>query len=288
MPCVILRARTWQHRILLEANENTDNCFCNLTYRDEALPRSGSGLPTLEPEDLRNFNKRLRTAFKKKYNRTFRFYAVGEYGDDNFRPHYHLALFGFPSCAFINSRYSKLRTDCCPSCDLVRDTWGLGQIFLGTLEAASAGYVASYVTKKMTRNDDPRLLDRHPEFSRQSNGGGKSRKGGLGAGFMHDYASALIQFNLEETAQGDVPSTLRHGKREMPLGRYLRRKLRTLVGKEPNAPYTLPDADMLALQQAAQRSKTLPSLKAHLLSANKTKALSIEKRFRIYKPKGKL
>lgn len=155
---------------------------------------------------------------------------------------------------------------------------------LGTLEAASAGYVAGYVTKKLTAADDERLLGRHPEFSRMS------LRPGIGADFMHDVASTIMQFNLEEATQGDVPSSLRHGSRTLPLGRYLRRKLRVLVGKEANAPQQkgVVDAEMHALSVSAKTSKDHPSLKAQVILANAPKALSLETKTRIFKQGKKL
>lgn len=287
MPCRIQRKRVWTHRIMLEATSSNDNTFCTLTYRDKDLPLSGSGLPTLEPKHLQDWLKRLRFMFAKggqelRLNQPLRlrYYAVGEYGDETFRPHYHAALFGFPSCLYINSRYSLRRSNCCPNCDLVRDTWTHGQILLGTLEASSAGYMAGYVTKKMTRSDDPRLGDRYPEFSRMS------LRPGIGAHFMHDVAHTLMRFNLEDDTQGDVPSSLRHGTRTLPLGRYLRRKLRTLVGKEPNAPQSAVDAvaqELRPLFLAARTDKENPSAKHHILEAFATKALSQHVKAKIYK-----
>lgn len=87
----------------------------------------------------------------------------------------------------------------------------------------------------MTNSKDDRLGDRHPEFARMS------LRPGLGANYLHDLASVLMEFDLVDT-QGDVPSSLRHGKRLMPLGRYLRRKLRTYIGMEEKAPQHVLDA----------------------------------------------
>lgn len=45
-------------------------------------------------KDIQNFLKRLRITLKRKYNANFKlkFFCVGEYGPDSFRPHYHLLL----------------------------------------------------------------------------------------------------------------------------------------------------------------------------------------------------
>lgn len=222
MPCRINRRRIWVHRLMLEAALHADKSFVTVTYSDGNLPPGG----TLVPADLRNFLKRLRKAVEPA---RLRFFACGEYGETTQRPHYHLALFGYPNCSYGQSRYSRTHRNCCPACDALRDAWGLGAVFLGELSDASASYVAGYVLKKMTSADDVRLGGRHPEFARMSN------RPGIGADMMHEVASTLLTFNLDET-QPDVPSALRHGRRMMALGRYLHRKLRTYVGKDPDSP----------------------------------------------------
>lgn len=292
MPCRIQRRRIWEHRITLETSLRADNAFCTLTYRPEDIPQTGSGLSTLDPKHLQDWLKRLRWTWKNSFRHTkniaaptLRFYAVGEYGDDTFRPHYHAALFGFPTCSYLRSRYSLRRRSCCFSCDLVRDTWGKGNVLLGTLEAASARYLAGYIEKKMTSQDDPRLEGRHPEFSRMS------LRPGIGADMMDEVASTLLQFNLEDTEQGDVPSSLLHGKRRLPLGRYLRQRLRTRTGKEKNAPQTTIEAQaetMRPLLEAARRSTTHPSLKHQLLLANAAAVSSQAARSKLRKQRRKL
>lgn len=239
-----------------------DNCFVTLTYDDESLPilktsttstsalstqlQSGS-FATLCPEHLRDFLKRLRKAHAP---RRLRFFGVGEYGEKYARPHYHLALFNFPQCIRGQTGLGQLKPNwknCCSVCQLVGDTWGYGNVFLGTLETDSAQYVAGYVTKKMTRRDHPWLQGREPEFSRMSN------RPGIAADFMWDAASAHLQFNLEHR-EADVPVSLRHGGRQLPLGRYLRKKYRTYIGKDEKTPQVVLDQlaeELRPLQEAA-------------------------------------
>lgn len=53
---------------------------------------------------------------------------------------------------------------------------------------------------------------------------------------MHEVASTLMQHGLDKTIR-DVPVALAYeGNKQLPLGRYLRRKLRTMIGREVNAP----------------------------------------------------
>lgn len=247
LPCLFNRRRMWTHRIMLEAAQYTDNTFATLTYADEHLPRTLGDLPTLAPEHTRNFLKRLRKSISPI---KLRFYLAGEYGDETQRPHYHAALFNIPSCQRGTTGFGMVNPDwstCCAACKLVGENWGFGKIYLGSLETSSAQYVAGYVTKKMTMRTDPRLRGREPEYSR------KSLKPGIGGDAMHEVASTFLQFNLE-TTQGDVPLTLRHGSRELPLGRYLRRRLRKLIGKDEKTPQQVLDLikeEMRPVQEAA-------------------------------------
>lgn len=225
MPCRFNRRRVWTHRIMLESFLKPDNAFVTLTYDDLSLHWTDGGLPTLWPDDFQLFLKRLRRAMEPI---KIRFFGCGEYGDASERPHYHVAIFGMPFCRRGNTRLND-EGRCCPVCDMVSDAWGKGRIFIGDLSVHSAQYVAGYVTKKMTAVDDSRLKGRHPEFSRMS------LRPGIGYDFMHDVASSLLSHDLEVSLD-DVPSVLRHGMRQMPLGRYLRRRLRVLLGRSPDTP----------------------------------------------------
>lgn len=225
MPCRFNRRRVWTHRIMLEAMLKPDNAFVTLTYSDEFLHWTDGGLPTLWPKDFQLFLKRLRKLLEPV---KIRFFGCGEYGDASERPHYHLAVFGLPKCGRGNTRFSD-EGRCCPSCDAVQAAWGKGRVFLGDLSVHSAQYVAGYVTKKMTDSDDDRLVGRHPEFSRMS------LRPGIGHDFMDEVASSLLSYDLDDSLP-DVPSVLRHGMRQMPLGRYLRRRLRVLIGRSPDTP----------------------------------------------------
>lgn len=227
LACRINRRRLWSHRILLESLERSDNSFITLTYSDDHLPLlSGKTSSTLVPAHLRDWLKRLR---KKVAPIRLRYFAVGEYGDETQRPHYHAAVFGLSACSYGTTRYAKSTwKKCCPSCDLVYETWGHGNIFIGELNATTAQYVAGYVCKKMTAKDDLRLDGRHPEFARMS------LKPGIGASMMDEVGSILL--SMDEDELPDVPSALRHGASLLPLGRYLRQQLRLRIGRDKKTP----------------------------------------------------
>lgn len=293
MPCRVNRRRIWTHRIMLEAMEFTGNCFVTLTYSDDELKNCiGAAphlLPSLMPKHLQDWLKRYR---KVMYPQKIRFYAVGEYGDETGRPHYHLALFGANPCIFGRSRYSKVRSDCCVVCDTIRDTWGRGHIFVGELEAASAGYIAGYVIKKMTSPDDRRLLGRHPEFARMS------RRPGIGAWAMDEVAHGLLNYSLDERLV-DVPDSLRHGAKLLPLGRFLKRKLRERIGRDVQAPEEVLEAmaeEMRPLSRLHERYSTLFQTtfqhytlhKEDVIKAGAQQAANLEAKQRIFKRRGTL
>lgn len=284
MPCRISRRRIWTHRILLEAHQWSSNAFVTLTYQDDKLPVASTGLPTLDPVHVKNWLKRIRKAYEPE---RLRFYLAGEYGDESQRPHYHVALFNFPRCLRgntlrrVETRSRPLWSDCCSTCRLVGDTWGYGDVDVGRLEPESAQYICGYVTKKMTARDDMRLLGRYPEFARQS------RRPGVGHGALHEIASEWLRLDLA-SREADVPSALRHGGRLLPLGRYLRRELRSLVGMEKEAPQSTLDEAAARLQGVREDAfNRSVSFKKAIVEAGKQKNLNAKVRMDIRK-KGKL
>lgn len=213
LPCRINRRRMWKHRIMLEAAQHVHNCFVTLTYDDAHLPSDGS----LRPRDMVLFNKRLR---KELYPEKVRVFYVGEYGDENQRPHYHACYFGVRGCEYGGTRYWRGEVKCCGSCERIRRLWGKGRIHVGNLEADSAQYVCGYVIKKMCSKDDERLQGREPEFGRMS------RRPGIGVDALWELSSQLMRYEINS----NEITTLQHGKSKLPLGRFLRSKLVEMCG----------------------------------------------------------
>lgn len=209
MPCRINRRRLWTHRLILESLVHGDSSFVTLTYSPQNVPEGG----TLVPKHAQDWLKRLRWHVEP---RAIRFFLVGEYGDETFRPHYHAALFG------VGRRDTAL----------VEKTWGFGHVVVGDLTPASASYVCGYVTKKLTAVGDPRLGGKFPEFSRMS------LRPGIGGLSLEEIVKVLFSPEGQDLlmVEGDVPRALRHGGKLMPLGRYLRRKLREKIGRLPSTP----------------------------------------------------
>lgn len=195
--CRIDRSRLWAARIVHESSLYDDkhgSCFITLTYRDEyecddSQLRKGYHLPSdgsLHHSHLTKFLKRLR----KKYDQKIRYYAVGEYGEQTGRPHYHAILFNVDFSDKVEIRekegvwlYSSEELD---------SLWPYGFTTVGEANWETAAYCARYVMKKVggvLADDHYRRYDAElgydywiePEFARMS------LKPGIGAEWFKRY-----------------------------------------------------------------------------------------------------
>lgn len=247
------------------------NSFVTLTYAPEKY--NGN---TLVPEHIQNWLKRLRSRIEPE---RIRYYGVGEYGGETQRPHYHVALFGL---GLFDGK-------------LIEDTWSYGFVHIGELTFASAQYVAKYVTKADTNKNDPRvaawLNGRHPEYPFMS------RHPGIGATAISTIASTVTStFGAEKLAEdGDVPTHLRHGSRLLPLGRYLRKKLREKIGMDEKAPKEKVEEFNQKMRDLFDEAYAnypynpeLVSEKKIIQHFNQQKIANLESKFKIFNNKGVL
>lgn len=286
-PCRVQRRKLWTSRIMLEGLCHVEKAFVTLTYDNKSI----SLLPddpvrgVLVKWELQDWVKRFR---KRVEPIKVRYYAVGEYAPDDLirgifgRPHYHLILFGFATCArgttLINpvTKQSRWR-ECCDICRLYGETWGKGDIMLGTVTRDSASYCAEYTVKKMTRGDDLRLHGRPPEFCTMS------LRPGIGADYMWEVASALLANALDETMV-DVPVSVGSGRKQLPLGRYLRKKLRVMIGRSDETPEEVLKAmaeEMRPLREIAFDASR--SFSSEVVSAGEQRRRNIDAMDEIYK-----
>jgi len=170
--CRLERSRQWAMRCVEEAKTHEKNCFITLTYNDKNLPENVS----LVKRHLQLFIKRLR----KKYGQKIRFFACGEYGEENQRPHYHACLFNHDfsdkELWIIRENIPLYRSE-----SLAR-LWTYGFSTIGDVTFESAAYVARYVMKKVTGDDaKAHYGDKLPEFINMS------RRPGVGRTFIDKY-----------------------------------------------------------------------------------------------------
>jgi len=213
--CLVNRKQLWTNRNILESYAHEKKSFITLTYSDENLPKNEHGINTLDKTHLQTFFKNLRSKLKSP----IRYYAVGEYGTKGERginPHYHVLLYGADQADET----------------LIADAWRLpagrgkkgdlcGFTYVGDLTDQSIAYVAGYVQKKTQYNkdmyDDFEIV---PEYSTMS------LKPAIGASAVPKFV-ALFEAKPEYlTEHGDVPYSVNHGDRKLPLGEYLREKIR--------------------------------------------------------------
>ena len=267
LPCRINRRRLWTWRMFYEAQSHDDNCFLTLTYSEEHVPAGGR----LEPAHTKNFLKRLRSRLAP---RRFRYFVVGEYGDESQRPHYHGCLFGV----------GPLDGPTIDNC------WGMGFSQVAEFNEFTAQYCAGYVVKKLTSRTDDRLNGRHPEFARMSN------RPGLGADAMRLVADQLFNGPGYEhfVRTGDVPHHLQIGRKSIPIGRYLRQRLRQEIGMPDEAIQAAKDIasedkfwEMQALfnVEASNAPEEVMTPKQAYVKSNHARYLQIEARDKIKKGK---
>lgn len=207
LPCRINQRKIWTHRILLESYDHPYNCFLTLTYDDENLPIDMN----VSVDEVQKFLKRLRNNLMEK----IRYLAVGEYGDQTWRPHYHLAIFNMSPLAK----------------KAVEKAWTKGFFKLEELNPTTARYICGYTMKKLTKLTDKRLEGRKPEFMTCS-----KKEGGLGLNTVELIATQMKEKKYYR--KEDIINSIKHGKKDLPLGRYLTKKMAEFLGFDEEELFT--------------------------------------------------
>lgn len=181
----------------------TPTYFYTLTYDDDHVPKTEAGHQTLRKRQFQKWLDAQRKAFP-----ALRYYAVGEYGDKSFRPHYHLAVF----C--LSHREN----------DQFADKWPYGFVSRAEMSVERAGYLAKYAAKKLHKADDPRLkADMEPEYRASSKNPplGESFVDALAATYRTDAGRSVLE------RFGDVVPQVQIAGRIYPLDGYMLTKLRS-------------------------------------------------------------
>lgn len=220
--CRMSYAREWANRLLLERTQHDTSCFLTLTIdNDHILDLCGRSKVNPETGELEkvsiSLDKRHTQLFMKRLRKAcpddkIRFYAVGEYGEESGRPHYHLILFGlhFPPGDLVWKRKSELKHDYYESA-LIRRIWPYGNNIVAACTWESCCYCARYMLKKL-KGPEAQLYadnDLQPPFVLMS------RKPGIGADAYHRW-----RFGYQyKYVLGDDD-----GVREFPAPKYFEKK----------------------------------------------------------------
>lgn len=177
----------WAARLTHESRCHDNNIFVTLTYDEDHVPISYS----LDKSHAVNFIRRLRYAIKPA---KFKFFLVGEYGDQTKRPHYHAIIFGYWPMDAKRVTSEGLHT--LFTSKLLTAAWGKGHVTFGESGPEACKYVSHYVVKKYTgeaakahytrMNEFGELHEVIPEYAVMS----RNPKG-IGYGFYQNYKSDL-------------------------------------------------------------------------------------------------
>lgn len=208
--CRLDRAREWAIRCVHEASLYENSCFITLTYSPDDLPYLGS----LQKKDFQNFLKRWRQhnvrearkklGFKmrqrlKPHQRAalrhatgvLRYYYCGEYGEQLSRPHFHAIIFG--QTFADKTLWKKHRDHPIYRSETLEKLWTKGHSSIGTVTFESAGYVARYVTKKITGANAPDHYERLNEYGEyiqiQPEYTDMSKKPGIAANWFKKFSA---------------------------------------------------------------------------------------------------
>lgn len=221
--CRINRKRQISNRLMFEGDIYGEaSCILTLTYNEYSLPMNDGSRPYryeavlprnggVSYRDIELWIKRFRKFLEPLKIRTF---YCGEYGEDGFRPHYHILVFGVALTPDI------MAAAVC--------TWHYGHVDPGysSVTGAAAQYVSGYVLKKSSSYVRVAELGLPSEFARGSQG--------IGRGALPGLIETLKQPHVWEAwaASGDVPKEIMRGGKRWPLDRYFVEKLRKEFGIE--------------------------------------------------------
>lgn len=201
MHCRVNQGRKWSARIIMEWLFSTEYpYFLSFTVAPEHATGS---------LDKKYFHIWIKT--QQKAIGRFRYYAVGEYGDESGREHYHMAIFP-EHPAQISAIASR---------------WTKGFVSKSILNHARARYLANYTGKKLTKKSDQRLKPgQEPEFR------SSSRNPPLGTKFCE----AFIRLHQKGKGaaylakRGDIPRCFRVDGKIYPIGDWALTKIRSDLG----------------------------------------------------------
>lgn len=249
--CRIDRTRMWALRCSHESKMHQNNCFITLTYDKQHLPEDTG----LVKKHLQDFFRRLR-----KSHGTFRYFAAGEYGERDNRPHYHAIIFGLD---FAEDRKFFKTTPQGHKLFISKtltETWQNGHATVASFSYSTASYTARYVLKKVTGKDAPEFYQRLnivtgelvpvlPEFSLMS------LKPGIGATWYDKFKKDAFpsDFLIHEGKKHTVPrfyaDRLKRDSEQIHKEVKLKRK-KSMIAQAHNA-----TPDRLAVREECKKSQ---------------------------------
>lgn len=216
--CYLDRSKQWADRCMLEASYHEKNCFITLTYDDEHITKlrnsdyidddgviNKSPFYSLDKSDLQKFMKRLRARLSPL---KIRYFACGEYGSQNYRPHFHAIIFGYDFSDDRTLYKTNFRGDRLFTSGLLSDCWTFGYAVVADCTWNTCAYVSRYCLKK--RDNDLSVFyntfDLDPEFVCMS------RRPGIARQYFDDHFSDIYRYDRITIGDQDGSRTFKPPK----------------------------------------------------------------------------
>lgn len=142
-------------RFLAKYNARVDEYYMRFPDRKRGISRLKNHVPILYAPDLKKYLYRLRQYLKKNYGIQVRFFAVGEYGSNSLRPHWHILLFhdskqlheSFGNVVDLVGHTPKNPRQCCREFYL-RPLWLFGTTTTKRTDKHCSSYIAGYFNQR--------------------------------------------------------------------------------------------------------------------------------------------
>lgn len=198
-PCKSSTVKNWIFRLEQEAKIADSAHFVTLTYDEKHIPYTDRGQTepaTLDYTHVQDYMKAVR--HKRQWSKNpIKYFAVGEYGSETYRPHWHILIF--------NASYQSLDS-----------SWHKGIIDIGErVQVAAMKYILNYLQKP--KYDE--IIAKFPKWKGKKEMRHMSK--GIGANFIYDEDT----FNQYSTGALTKVETKEGNKLRLP--RYYRDKLYT-------------------------------------------------------------
>lgn len=160
-------------------NKRIDEYYNRFPWRHRGVSRKKNHVSILWNEDLQRFLDRLKKWIKRTYGVKVRYFAVGEYGSNSLRPHWHIVLFhdslqlrdAFSTVwSYPNSTKQNPRE--CSVSLLDASLWTYGDITTTTTDGYASSYLSGYLNQS---SSIPKLLASFPPKSFKSTFLGENR-----------------------------------------------------------------------------------------------------------------
>lgn len=153
--CLTAQRQAWSFRLNIELKHSESSKFITLTYDEDNVPLNNK-TPNLCKRDIQLFLKRLRKAaiqdtkehlklktmsLAARYTPQIRYYIIGEYGPETYRPHYHGIFFNIPEITEKN----------------ITKHWKKGTTDVTIVTPQRINYVTKYL---ITRHNSPMYLQK--------------------------------------------------------------------------------------------------------------------------------